>query len=453
VLARKALGCLVVLMACGFPVPAWAAEWFVAAGASGTGTAAAPFGLIQKAIDLAQPGDTVTVAPGTYAEGLHTVRDGASGRPIRLRSSGARGPVVVSTPGRVLRVMHADFVVEGLVLDGQYASADTVTVTSAAHRFVLRNSEVRRSSRDLVDLAAPAGVVIEGCSIHHALDPTDGRSDAHGIVAGAVTDLTIRDTEIHTFSGDGIQLDPGRTAPGWNRVTVERSRIWLVPLPADENGFRAGTIPGENAIDTKANPALPRSSLVLRDVVAYGFRKGLISNMAAFNLKENVQVEVDGVTVFDSEIAFRVRGPAGGERGGARVTVANAVVYNVGNRVPLRGPGRGAAGVERHDWHRREHGLPRRSGLDRRCRGAQHAHRRHAAGRSRSPVEPGGRRRCVRERGHPRLPARGALPGGRCRRDHRCSPPRSRRHGPSAGHGGGRGRLRARDRKPRALNS
>jgi hypothetical protein len=47
--------------------------------------------------------------------------------------------------------------------------------------------------------------------------------------------------------------------------------------------------------------------------------------MAAFNLKEYVDATVDGVTVSDSEIAFRLRGPGTG----ARVLVKNAVVHGV----------------------------------------------------------------------------------------------------------------------------
>jgi hypothetical protein len=109
---------------------------------------------------------------------------------------------------------------------------------------------------------------------------------------------------------------------------VERCRIWLAPLPHAENGFAAGAVPGENAIDTKANASLLRATLVIRDTVAWGYRSGLIGNMAAFNLKENVDVTVDGVTVYDSEIAFRLRGP-GSTTTGASVAVKNAVVYNV----------------------------------------------------------------------------------------------------------------------------
>jgi hypothetical protein len=201
-------------------------------------------------------------------------------------------------------------------------------VSSEGHFLTLRNVEVRRSSRDLIDMASPHGVLIEGSLIHHALNATNGRTDAHAIAAGAVRDLTIRDTEIHTFSGDGLQVDPGRAAPGWDRVTVEGSRIWLAPLMAAENGFPAGAVPGENAIDTKASVSLPRATLVIRDTVASGFRAGLITNMAAFNLKENVAVTVDRVTVYDSDIAFRLRGPAASSVGGAWVTVKNAVVYD-----------------------------------------------------------------------------------------------------------------------------
>jgi hypothetical protein len=305
------------------------AEWFVAPGGTGSGTSAAPFGRIQDGLNAAQPGDVVTVRPGTYTEALRTVREGVSGAPIRLRAAAGRGSVVVTAPGRVLTVDHAYLTVDGLVLDGQYGADDTVRVTSAGDSFTLQQAEVRRSSRDLIDMGGPDGVLIEDALLHHALNAAGGRTDAHGIAAGPVRDLTIRRTEIHTFSGDGLQVDPGRAAPGWTRVTLEGSRIWLAPLPTPENGFAPGVVPGENAVDTKASPTLPRASLTIRDTVAFGFRNGLIANMAAFNLKEHVAVTLDRVTVFDSQIAFRLRGPTGTPPAGAWVTLMNAVVYNV----------------------------------------------------------------------------------------------------------------------------
>ena len=307
--------------------PVGPVEWFVAPGGTGSGTSAAPFGSVQAGLNAANPGDIVTVRPGTYAERLQTVRNGAAGQPIRLRAAGSRGSVVVTAPGRVLTVNQPYFTVEGLVLDGQYGADDAVRVASAAHFMTLRNVEIRRSSKDLIDMGAPAGVLIESSLIHHALNAAGGRTDAHGIVAGAVRDFTVRQTEIHTFSGDGIQVDAGRSAPGWNRVTIEDSHIWLAPLPAPTNGFAAGVVPGENGVDTKASPSFPRASITIRNTIVSGFRAGLIANMAAFNLKENIDASVDRVTVYNSEIAFRLRGPT--SLGGAWVTVKNAVIHDV----------------------------------------------------------------------------------------------------------------------------
>jgi hypothetical protein len=50
--------------------------------------------------------------------------------------------------------------------------------------------------------------------------------------------------------------------------------------------------------------------------------------MAAFNLKEHVDALVDGVTVWDSEIAFRVRGTTS-TAPSAWAVVQNAVVHDV----------------------------------------------------------------------------------------------------------------------------
>jgi hypothetical protein len=297
-----------LVLACSTVSTAEAVEWFVAPGAAGSGTRSSPFGSIQSALNAAQPGDVISVLDGTYAEAITTVRAGSGSARITLRSLNGRGTVTLTAAGRVLTVNHPYVSIEGLVFDGQYGLNDTVRVSAGGSFLRLTNCEVRRSSYDLIDMAAPEGVVIENCLIHRALNAAGGRTDAHGIVAGAVRDLVIRDTEIHTFSGDGLQVDPGRASPGWTRVTLERARIWLAPLPAAENGFAAGTVPGENAVDTKASAAFPRASILLRDVTAYGFRNGLIGNMAAFNLKEQIDATVERVVVYDSEIAFRLRG-------------------------------------------------------------------------------------------------------------------------------------------------
>lgn len=307
--------------------PAAAADWFVAPGGQGDGTSAAwAFDAIQKGLDAAQPGDIVHVADGTYEESLQTVRDGTQAAHISLAADGG-GQVVVTSSGRVLRVDHAYFTVNGIVFDGQYGESDVIDINDGATGLVLRRTEVRHSGRDCVDMGSPSDVLIDRCKIHHCLDSREGRTDAHGVTGGSARNLTIVDTDIYTFSGDGVQLDPGRELPGWDELRIEGCAIWLEPLSQPENGFAKGVVPGENAVDTKTNDDAPRASLTIVDTVARGFRGGLISNMAAFNLKENVDVLLDGVTVSDSEIAFRLRGP--GSHPGAWVRLQNAVVFDV----------------------------------------------------------------------------------------------------------------------------
>ena len=313
-------------------LPAGAATVYVAPGGTGNGSPLNPFGRLADALAVAAAGDEVVLRPGTYGESVRTVRGGTSDERIVIRAEQPGTAVLTTGAGTVLRISHAFVTVQDLVVDGQYGAYDAVIVDGGANGWLLKDSEVRRTSRDCIDIRAPSGVVIEGALIHHCLwSAANGQSDAHGIVAGAVRELIIRDTRIHTFSGDAVQVDAGRSAPGWDRVTIERCQFWVEPLPAAENGFAAGAVPGENAVDTKASAAFARATLIVRDTEAWGFRGGFLTNMAAFNIKENVNATLDRVTVSRSEIAFRLRGP--GANGGAWVRVQNAVVFDVGTGV------------------------------------------------------------------------------------------------------------------------
>jgi hypothetical protein len=297
---------------------ALAAVWFVAVGGTGDGSMAAPFGSVQAALDVAQPGDTVEVAAGMYTQAIVTKRAATEDAPITVRGT---GNVVVSVAARVLTIAHPYHVFEKIAFDAKYADADAVRIETAGTGTVLREVDISHATRDCVDMISPAGVRIEKSKIHHCLNATGGRTDAHGIVGAAVKDLIVRDTEIHSFSGDALQFDPDRMTPQWDNVLVENCTLYLVPLPGPENGFPAGAVPGENAIDTKV-PAGLKSRLTVRNTTAYGFRGGLIGNMAAFNLKEGVVAELDRVTIYGSEIALRLRAPA-------EVRVQNAVIYDV----------------------------------------------------------------------------------------------------------------------------
>jgi hypothetical protein len=111
-------------------------------------------------------------------------------------------------------------------------------------------------------------------------------------------------------------------------VLIEGCRLWLAPLAQAENGFPAGTVTGENAVDTKVAAASPRARITIRDTQAWGFGGGLIRQQAAFNLKERIDATVDRVTVWSSATAFRLRGSSD-DQDGAWVRVQNAVLHDV----------------------------------------------------------------------------------------------------------------------------
>ena len=65
----------------------------------GEGSEAKPLRTIQRAAEMAQPGDTVLVAPGIYRERIAPPRGGKDGAPIVFRSSEKHGAIVRgSTP-------------------------------------------------------------------------------------------------------------------------------------------------------------------------------------------------------------------------------------------------------------------------------------------------------------------------------------------------------------------
>ena len=292
---------------------------------------------VAAALAAAGDGDVITIAAGLYDEaGLETRAPN-----VTLRAaSDAVGDVILTNDGRVLRVRHPGVTVDGLVLDAQHGDGDALQIRTEASGFALRNAQVRNAGRDCIDMGGPSDVLIEDTEVHHCLAATapdctaaECRQDAHAIVHGPAQRVTLRNVVAHTFSGDAWQADPGRDAPGWTDVVIEGCTFWTAPLEAPVGGFGAGINPAENAVDTKvwAGADTPEAAarLTIRDTTAYGFRGGVIGNMAAFNIKENVRALVDGVTVYDSEIAFRLRCETGSRAVGAQVTLRNIVVEDV----------------------------------------------------------------------------------------------------------------------------
>lgn len=83
-------------------------------GTGGDGSEGRPFPTIEQALNVAGPGDTVNVGPGTYPQRLRSVRAGRSDRPIRL--VGHEAEIRGDGEGRLVELNHDHIVLEGFRL-------------------------------------------------------------------------------------------------------------------------------------------------------------------------------------------------------------------------------------------------------------------------------------------------------------------------------------------------
>lgn len=111
-------------------------EIFVDAGRgseSGSGTRDDPVGSIRQGIQRAEPGQTVTVAPGEYPvrKPLTTVRSGTAEEPIVIRGSEdavVRPADSMRNPRALFRLEHDHIRLLGLSLDGLRRSGDEIEI-------------------------------------------------------------------------------------------------------------------------------------------------------------------------------------------------------------------------------------------------------------------------------------------------------------------------------------
>ena len=274
-------------------------------------------------------GDTVALRRGqSFPQMLSISQNGVSGNSITFSSYGEGSRPVV----RSMSLSGSWLLVEQIIVDQNKGNADAVTIRGADN-ITLKQIEIRNGTKDGIDATRVSNLTLIDLHIHHLLAGSfTTQADAHGIALSDAEDVRIERVEIHHVSGDSIQADPNRSAGNIsNFIEIVGSTFWTGPLLEQFNdGWLIGQIPGENALDTKVVKSgfenEPRMQIFLENVTAYGWSKGdYITNRAAFNLKEKVNVVFNGVRVYDSEIAFRIRGG----RGNADVTINNGLIHNV----------------------------------------------------------------------------------------------------------------------------
>lgn len=323
--ARGGCGCLVSYKAPAAAPPAPQILYVATNGSdSNPGTLAQPLLTIAAALRKLPTGGAIYLRAGTYP----------TTATLSITVAGAQ---ILAMPGETVTVTHganyqgelfgvwaASVRIQGLILDGQFATnARAILARPAANLLTVSNCEVKQFTRHAVDISG-ADCTVDSCHIHHCLwwDPTTGIQDAHGVTTGNAQRLLIKNCTIHQVSGDSFQGDRG----SWQDITVDGCTFYDAPLEADMAGFKQGQYCSENAIDTKHLSTAPRARLTVKNSKMYGFNSSFIGNDSAFNLKEQVEVVVDSCEVYNTVIAFRLRGLTGNT--GCWPTIFNCTIHD-----------------------------------------------------------------------------------------------------------------------------
>jgi hypothetical protein len=310
---------------------------------NGSGTKASPFNSFIDLDYTLEAGDTLFVMPGTYniTEPIRNRNSGTKTSPIVIKAYDANDRPLITGPYMILRIDASYQIFDGLILDGQFAESQCVTIREC-NGVIIKNCIVKKVKRDGILLHHCRDCQIIACEIFYCLNGSfASQTDAHGVCAQHQRNLLIKDCNIHQVSGDCIQSDPDYDNEDegdikWDSVFVENCKLWSANLPVDCGDWKAGEGPGENAIDTKtyawADYNVYRPFISIKNVEAYGFvENGYINLRAAFNIKHNVRAVIENCILHDNQCAYRLRGVYTDEPyhlGGAHVIMRNCIGYN-----------------------------------------------------------------------------------------------------------------------------
>ncbi len=206
---------------------------------------------IQSAIDMAEPGDTIIVAPGTYKENIEIQKG------ITLKGSGVDATNLL---GAVI-VKNADgVVIEGFTLDGQshkdshrgiWCSFSTMTIannavvryhhgiTTESSRIIIENNSILENLNAGIEIKTAIMALIKGVTVSRNIDT--------GIVVALSEDkVLITDSVI---SGNRVGIDCVRCAPEIRRNIIKGNKIGVQSSPGAEPDLGTDDTPGLNVIE------------------------------------------------------------------------------------------------------------------------------------------------------------------------------------------------------------
>jgi len=190
-----------------------------------------PVQSIMKAVSLAQPGDLIHVAAGTYAESVDIGPQAQAGtETAKITLQGEGQPVIVpADAGAVVYIRRPHWVVDGFKIDVKGQRKYAVAFTGDTQGSVLANSELYNGTLGaaVTTYENAHDLVIENNHIH---DFSQGNVDSHGVVIQPTSkNITVRNNDIHSVSGDSTQcLGPEgfSTLPPADGVVIEANHFY-----------------------------------------------------------------------------------------------------------------------------------------------------------------------------------------------------------------------------------
>lgn len=223
---------------------------FVSAGArNGTGSADRPFGSLNAALVSAQPGGTISVAPGRYAGPVATVRAGRPGAPIVIHGWGAF--LTGDGTGRLVSIGHSYVTLLGFDI----SKADKgIWIQRADHVRIVDNT-VHHVGGECIRLKYRAvGNEIAGNRIGPCglvgFDLGTGRRNGEGVYIGTAPEQLSRNPTPEADASDRNWVhDNTVDTPGECVDVKEGSTRNLV----DHNTCTGGQDPNGSAFDSRGN--------------------------------------------------------------------------------------------------------------------------------------------------------------------------------------------------------
>lgn len=223
--------CLAAVLAACLSVPALGTTYYVSTKKGKDSydgkSASKAFKTIAKAVSVAQPGDTVYVAPGTYAEDVITGRAGTISAPIRFVGDKS-GKAFGVKKGAVTIKSKSQYI--GILLQHSYVRFEGFRVTRAlVGAYAYNTTGSLLSGLDCVKnsygiLAYAAGTTLENCAV---------RSNAYiGVYVSSNCSMTIRGSSIYSNSAQGLYVVGVNT-----NVTLRESLVYSNKTYGVEAGY------------------------------------------------------------------------------------------------------------------------------------------------------------------------------------------------------------------------